>query len=107
MEKKSLIGRTFLKEAYLLTNFIYILITYYLKYIDYLPYIYRLVFDHTSRSGRVLNVSIEQKLLNSVHRCKQAQNKKGKNVAEARKEIVVVKRKLEAVERNQEDQGPR
>jgi hypothetical protein len=37
MEKKSLIGRTFLKEAYLLTNFIYILITYYQKYIGY-PY---------------------------------------------------------------------
>jgi hypothetical protein len=97
MEKKSLIGRTFLKEAYLQTNFIYILITYYLKYIVYLPYIYRLVFDHTSRSGRVLNVSIEQKMLNPVrsasNRCKQAQNEKRKNVSEERKIIVVLKRK--------------
>ena len=89
MEKKSLIGRTFLKEAYLLTNFICILFTYYLKYIGYLPYIYRLVFDHTSRSGRVLNIPIEQKMLNSIqsasNRCKQAQNEKRKNVAERQK----------------------
>ncbi len=89
MEKKSLIGRTFLKEAYLLTNFIHILITYYQKYIGYLPYIFRLVFDHTSRSGRLLNVPIEQKMLNSIqsanNRCKQAQNEKRKNMAERQK----------------------
>ena len=76
----------FLNLPIVIVNF---LITYYQKYIGYLPYIYRLVFDHTSRSGRVLNIPIEQKMLNSIqsasNRCKQAQNEKRKNVAERQK----------------------